>query len=202
VPEDAGSLQPGVSATSNLLIDFAHPAAVSNYRRELNLDTATARVTYDIAGTVYFREVFVSKPNQVVAIRLSASNPGALNCKVRLASQLKSEINAYGANGIHLTAKAPSESAPNYLFAPGTASQAWVPPSIPNQGAPTPASASRPPRAKPQMNTAEPAAKAASDRLAESPIQYSEVEGKGMHFAAVLDVTTTGGSIVREPDGG
>ncbi len=186
----------------DLLIDFAHSGVVRNYRRELNLDTATAKVTYDIAGTIYSREVFVSKPNQVVAIRLSASSAGALNCKVRLASQLKSEINAYGAKGIHLTGKAPSESAPNYLFAAGTASQAWAPPSISNPEAPTHASVSKSPRIKPQTNTAEVEAQAASDRLAENPIQYSEIEGKGMHFAAVLDVATTGGNIVREPDGG
>jgi alpha-L-fucosidase 2 len=33
------------------------------------------------------------------------------------------------------------------------------------------------------------------------PIRYSDVEGEGMHFAAVLHATTVGGSITRQGDG-
>ena len=119
----------------DLLIDFAHSATVGNYRRELNLDNATAKVTYETGGTTYTREIFVSKPNQVVIVKLSSSKPGELNCKVHLASQLKSKLEASGANEIHLTGKAPKESAPNYLFASGKPQLGWVPPSIPAPGA-------------------------------------------------------------------
>ena len=185
----------------DLLIDFAHSAAISNYRRELNLDNATSTVTYEVDGAVYTREVFVSKPNQVVVVKLSSSKPGELNCKVHLNSQLKSKLEPSGANEIYLTGKAPKESAPNYLFAPGTASQAWVPPSIPAPGAAAGAAARRIPKAKPQMSAEEAAAQTLSDQLAENPIQYSDVLGEGMHFAAVLDASTTDGKITREPDG-
>jgi alpha-L-fucosidase 2 len=185
----------------DLLIDFAHPPTVSNYRRELNLDTATAKVTYDVAGTTYTRAVFASMPNQVVVVKLSSSKPEALNCKVRLASQLKSQLEASGTNGIRLTGKAPNESAPNYLLAPGTAPQGWVPPSMPAPGVTAQTAVPSDARPTPPMSAAETAAQAASDRLAENPVQYSDVDGKGMHFAAVLDVSTTGGKITREADG-
>ncbi|WP_260737638.1 glycoside hydrolase family 95 protein [Tunturiibacter lichenicola] len=185
----------------DLLIDFPHPATVHNYRRELDLDTATAKVTYEVAGTIYTREVFTSMPNQVLTVRLSSNKLRQLNCKVRLASQLKSESKASDANGIHLTGKAPSESAPNYLFAPGTPSQAWVPPSVPTTGGATHATEPRVPRAKLSVSAAEADAQAASDRLAENPVQYSDVEGKGMYFAAVLDVRINDGYITQEPDG-
>jgi alpha-L-fucosidase 2 len=185
----------------DLLIDFAHSVPTNRYRRELNLDTAMAKVTYEAGGTVYTREVFVSKPDQVVVVRLSSSKPGELNCNVHLASQLKSKLEASGANEIHLTGKAPKESAPNYLFASGTAPQGWVPPSIPAPGAAADAAMPRVPKPKPQMSAEEAAAQVLSDRLAENPIQYSDVLGEGMHFAAVLDVSTTDGKITRESDG-
>jgi alpha-L-fucosidase 2 len=50
------------------------------------------------------------------------------------------------------------------------------------------------------MNDEEKAAQVQSDRLAENPIQYSDAEGKGMHFAAVLHASCSGGRITRGPD--
>jgi alpha-L-fucosidase 2 len=55
----------------DLLIDFAHSGELSGYRRELNLDTAIATVTYQVDGATYTREVFASEPAQVVVTRLS-----------------------------------------------------------------------------------------------------------------------------------
>ena len=185
----------------DLLIDFEHSATAGKYRRELNLDNATSTVTYEVDGTIYTREVFVSKPSQVVVVKLSSSKPGELNCKVRLASQLRSKLEASGANEIYLTGKAPKESAPSYLFASEKPQQGWVPPSIPTPGAAVSTTAPVVPNEKPQMSAEEAAAQASLDRLAENPIQYSDILGEGMHFAAVLDVSTTGGKIAREPDG-
>ena len=42
----------------NLQLTFPAAAAVENYRRDLNLDTAIARVEYTAAGVHYTREVF------------------------------------------------------------------------------------------------------------------------------------------------
>ena len=56
----------------DLLIDFVHSGPASGYRRELNLDTASVKVTYDADGATYTREVFASAPAQVIVTRLGA----------------------------------------------------------------------------------------------------------------------------------
>jgi alpha-L-fucosidase 2 len=180
----------------DLLIDFAHGSEVSGYRRELNLDTAIATVTYQADDATYSRQVFASAPAQVVVTRLACSKPGGLNCKVHLSSQLHSQIEVSGGE-IRLTGKAPNESAPNYLFAPGSRSDLFIPPSVHTPGEPATAPTRRTP---PAMNDEEKAAQMQSDRLAEDPIQYSNVEGKGMHFAAVVHASCSGGRITRGPD--
>jgi len=180
----------------DLLIDFAHSGVVSGYRRELNLDTAIATVTYQADGATYSRQVFASAPAQVVVTRLACSKPGGLHCKVHLSSLLHSQIEITS-NEIRLTGKAPNESAPNYLFAPGSHSDLFIPPSVHKPGEAATAPTRRTP---PAMNDEEKAAQVQSDRLAENPIQYSDAEGKGMHFAAVVHASCSGGRITRGPD--
>lgn len=48
------------------------PKPVSDYRRQLDLDTAIVQVQYRFDGTVFSREVFVSPVDQVVVVRLEA----------------------------------------------------------------------------------------------------------------------------------
>ncbi len=56
----------------DLLITMPASEAVTDYRRDLNLDTAVARTEFRIGGTRYVREVFASPVDQVIAIRMSA----------------------------------------------------------------------------------------------------------------------------------
>lgn len=51
---------------------------VTDYRRELDLDGSTASVSYTRDGVDFEREYFVSNPDNVMAIRLSASEPGQI----------------------------------------------------------------------------------------------------------------------------
>jgi alpha-L-fucosidase 2 len=183
----------------DLLIDFDHATEVSNYRRELDLDRAVAMVSYEVSGITYRREVFASTPAQVVVVRLSCSNATGLHCKVRLTSQLHSTSQVSDEGEVQLTGKAPEESAPNYLFNPSSGKHGWIPPSVA-----VPAVGSiqaHAPHARPSKTAEEDAAQAASDALAENPIQYSDAAGKGMHFAAVLDAANRGGTVTHHPDG-
>jgi alpha-L-fucosidase 2 len=193
-----GPFNEAYQPVGDLLIDFAHSGAASGYRRELDLDTAIAKVTYQADGATYTREVFASVPAQVIVTRLASSKSGGLNCKVRLSSQLKSQSQAAGSE-IHLTGKAPAESAPNYLVAPGSRSDLFIPPSAHTPGAAV--TPQRTQRTPPVMNDEEKAAQVIADQLAENPIQYSDVDGKGMHFAAVLHASCPGGKISHEADG-
>jgi alpha-L-fucosidase 2 len=59
---------------------------VSEYRRELDLDSAVATTRYRADGVTYVRQVFASHPDGVVVMRLSADRPGALSFVVTPAS--------------------------------------------------------------------------------------------------------------------
>lgn len=54
-------------------------SAVTSYRRELDLTTATTSVSYVADGVRYSREVFVSHPAQVLVMRLTADRGGAIS---------------------------------------------------------------------------------------------------------------------------
>jgi alpha-L-fucosidase 2 len=69
----------------DLLLRFPDGDGVTDYRRDLNLDTAVATVTYTIDSVRYTREVFSSPVDQVTVIRLTADKPG----KVTFAADMK-----------------------------------------------------------------------------------------------------------------
>lgn len=65
----------------------AAPAeAVTDYRRWLDLQNATAGVTFTRGGVTFTREMFASQPDQVIVIRLRASRPRTLRFKAGLTS--------------------------------------------------------------------------------------------------------------------
>jgi len=68
----------------DFVLHFPGHDNVSNYRRELNLDSATVTVSYDVNGVTYRREVFAGYPDQVIVVRLSSSKPGALTFRASI----------------------------------------------------------------------------------------------------------------------
>jgi alpha-L-fucosidase 2 len=71
-------------ALGDLYINFGPLPNVSNYRRELNIENATARVSYTSGKVNYLREILSSAPDHVLVIRLTADKPGSLNFTVHL----------------------------------------------------------------------------------------------------------------------
>jgi alpha-L-fucosidase 2 len=63
----------------NLQLAFTQPGDVSNYWRELDIDTATCSMGYVAGGVARRREVIASAPDQVIAMRLEADAPGAIS---------------------------------------------------------------------------------------------------------------------------
>jgi len=57
---------------------------VENYRLSLDLDRAIATTTFTHAGITHTREVFVSAPDQVIVMRLTASKPNSLSFTAKL----------------------------------------------------------------------------------------------------------------------
>lgn len=73
----------------DIRLRFPGHEKASNYRRELDLDTAVAATRYEVEGIAYSREVLASYPDNVVAVRLTASQPGKLAFTVGLDSPHK-----------------------------------------------------------------------------------------------------------------
>ncbi|MBZ5859302.1 glycoside hydrolase family 95 protein [Flavihumibacter profundi] len=68
----------------DLWLDFGNGKEFTNYRRELDLSTAVATVTYTRNNIRYKREYFVSAPANALVIRITANRKAAVNCTVRL----------------------------------------------------------------------------------------------------------------------
>src|SRR5688572_22027001 len=66
----------------DLRLTFDHEDAISDYRRELDLDSAVARVSYRAGDLRVQREVFASHPDQVIVVRITADKPKALNVSI------------------------------------------------------------------------------------------------------------------------
>lgn len=66
-------------------LEFPGNGPVENYRRELDLDTAVAAVSYRRDGIEFRREIFVSPVDQVIVVRMTANAPGQITCRIGIA---------------------------------------------------------------------------------------------------------------------
>lgn len=76
----------------SLVIEGTSPEQVSDYYRDLNLETAIATTRYLADGVHYKREVFASQVDPVVIIRYMADKQGQLDLTIGYDSPLKSKI--------------------------------------------------------------------------------------------------------------
>lgn len=67
----------------DLFLDFGE-REITNYRRELDLQTGVATVRYTHKNTEFTQHVFASAPDNVILVRLSGSKKGSLNLRLRL----------------------------------------------------------------------------------------------------------------------
>ncbi|MGI5894897.1 MAG: glycosyl hydrolase family 95 catalytic domain-containing protein [Candidatus Merdivicinus sp.] len=68
----------------DLYLTMGIDGEVTDYRRELDLETAICRVEFTCGGVRYTREVYVSEPAQVMVIRLSADKPASIRFRARI----------------------------------------------------------------------------------------------------------------------
>ncbi len=97
----------------DLLIDMEHGDETA-YVRSLDLDSAVSKVEYSAGGVHYLREAFASFPDDVIVVRITASQPGKVSAMLRQKSLLRSSTSAEGTS-LLLTGKAPKQSLPQYL---------------------------------------------------------------------------------------
>ena len=111
-----GSYSEAYEPVGDLNLRFATAPGASDYRRELNIDTAVARISYRAGGVRFLREVFASAVDQVIAIRLTADRPGSISFELAFATPHKARVRAEDTT-LGLEGKAPTHSDPVYVEA-------------------------------------------------------------------------------------
>ncbi len=80
----------------DLLLDFQPGGEVKDYYRELDMETGIVTVNYIQDGVKMTREVFMSYPDHVMVMRLSADKPGSVNVEAKLDSPFRRKRAADG----------------------------------------------------------------------------------------------------------
>lgn len=88
----------------DLRLHFENKGKVSDYRRELRLDDAISTVSYAVDDVHFRRETFISYPDRVLVMHLSADRPAEQNFTVALTSpQPGAKVALVGKDIIELT---------------------------------------------------------------------------------------------------
>ena len=78
----------------DLVLTSPDPGSVEHYRRDLDLATAIARVSFATGGVTFEREVFASAPDDVIVVRLTASRPGRISFDARMRTPQRATVEA------------------------------------------------------------------------------------------------------------
>lgn len=103
-------------ANLNLSLDHQAEQQADQYYRDLNLDQAVATTRFQIGDVNYTRTVFASFPDQIIAIKLTASAPGAISLSGKLTSEHPYSVEPGEADTLILRGHAPSHVEPSYRF--------------------------------------------------------------------------------------
>lgn len=92
--DDTGAYQDFGEVT----VQLSTNGVANNYRRELDLNRAIHRVTYEQNGVKFTREAFASFPAKVIVVRFTADKPGAISGVVAMTDAHAREYSlVYGA---------------------------------------------------------------------------------------------------------
>lgn len=86
------------------------------YKRKLSMDSALVSVSYKMNDVSYRREVFASYPNQVIAMRITADQPGRVNVKCGLESLQPSAVTRIIEDGLLMEGTAETLAGERYQF--------------------------------------------------------------------------------------
>src|SRR5215470_36687 len=84
--------QMSYQTVGDLRLAFPKVQTVSDYRRELDLDEAIARVTYKVGTTTFTREMFSSAVAGVIVIRLAADKKGQVSFQAAVQSPQQATV--------------------------------------------------------------------------------------------------------------
>jgi len=78
----------------NLLLSFEGVGGTEDYRRELDMETGVTKVRYRAGDTVFTREVFLSYPDRVMVVRVTADKPGRVGVQAQFKSPYLDRVTA------------------------------------------------------------------------------------------------------------
>jgi alpha-L-fucosidase 2 len=93
---------PGYSTLGDLYLRSSNKGTISDYRRQLDLESGVARASYAIDGVHYTREVFASVPDEVIVVRLSADRKGAIGFRASMDRPADFTVKARGEDALVL----------------------------------------------------------------------------------------------------
>ena len=97
---------PPYQPLGDLILNFPDLDKVTGYRRELDLDTAIARVEFRSDGATFTREVFSSPVDGVLVVRLSSDEPGRITFSAALSRERDAVARSLGTDRIALAGQA------------------------------------------------------------------------------------------------
>jgi alpha-L-fucosidase 2 len=103
---------------ADLLLEITGTDGATNYRRSLDLRTATHSHCYDIVGGRVEQSVFISAAAAVMVIELSISTTAGSTLCLDLDSQLKVSARVRGSDELGLLLQLPCDVAPTHATAP------------------------------------------------------------------------------------
>ncbi len=103
-----------------LYVSLGHSDKVKNYRRQLDLNTATAKTSYEVDGNEVTRELFCSAVDQVLLCKIQSKKP--LDISISLDSEHDGTLQVIAtklADILSFRGRVPAHVAPNYEITKG-----------------------------------------------------------------------------------
>ncbi|MGH9802073.1 MAG: glycoside hydrolase family 95 protein, partial [Blastocatellia bacterium] len=97
---------PPYQPLGDLWLRFTGLGAESDYRRELDLDSGVARVSFTAGGAKFTREVFASAVDQLIVVRLTCDKPGRISFAATLTREADSRTRVEGNNHVVIEGEA------------------------------------------------------------------------------------------------
>jgi alpha-L-fucosidase 2 len=97
---------PPYQTLGDLSLHFSGQEQATDYTRELDLDSAIARVSYVAGGARFQREIFSSAVDQVIVIRLTCDQPGRISFTATLTREQDSTAQAIASDRLSIKGEA------------------------------------------------------------------------------------------------
>jgi alpha-L-fucosidase 2 len=97
---------PPYQPLGNLILRFDGHGGGTDYIRELDIDSAIARVTYSVGSVCFTRGIFVSAPHNILVIKLSCDKRSALSFTATLDREQDSKTLTSGNNQVIMEGEA------------------------------------------------------------------------------------------------